>query len=1177
MKRLLLSGLALHALIHPLSASDDLAANFVNPPAAARPWVYWFWLNGNITREGITADLEAMKRAGVGGVLIMEVDQGAPVGPVDFMSDRWRDLFKYMVGEASRLGLEVNMNNDAGWNGSGGPWVPLDKAMRKVVTSEVRVPAGKPFAGDLPQPPTTGGSYHDISVLAFPTPNDPDNPAHRIQNLPAKNMSWPGLHQDSLDTRPTAEVPAAAAIDKSNIIDLSDKLDAAGKLVWDAPALPGGEWTVMRFGHTFTGANSHPAPATGAGPECDKLSKEGIEANYRGMIGKLVKDVGPLAGKSFAATHVDSWEVGAQNWTPKMRDEFKRLRGYDMTPYLPVLAGRIVGSLDLSERFLRDVRQTVSDLLAVNYIGHLRELAHQDGLRLSMETYTTPANDLDVANYVDEPICEFWYPDGGGLYWSVKSMSSTAHVNGRPIVGAEAFTADSRERWLAHPALIKALGDRSFCDGVNRFIVHRYAMQPWAEERKPGMTMGPWGQHYERSTTWWEDSTAWHLYVARCQYLLRQGKFVADVLSLQSEEPMRRFSPLNLTGYDYDGISPQAFLKDVTVDHGMLKLPSGMTYRLLVLPDSDTMSPTMLEKITALADAGAAVLGNPPAKAPGLTGYPESDARVKSLAQKLWDNNANTGTGRVLTGITPAAALASLNIPPDFTSTRPIRHIHRTLADGAELYFLANSGPLAADVLCTFRVTGKVPEAWLPDTGCIEPLNAFAESAGHIRIPLHFDPSGSMFVVFKTGNTDKASQIVSIKRNDNILIDVAASNKPADHNETTQSFTMAAWVKPTAEIALPQETNDGISGVQIKRNDVVYPPPGHEVWKDADAGAGFGVGTNGVCVYEHGGFYFPPLLVYAAPLKAWTHVAVVYQDGTPSLYLNGKLVRTGLKSKKTAHSGVGVSHTRELTPFKGKIAGLEQFPNALAATEIAKLAQSQPSIADMVDQPAFDSITREISQNGSYTIRTADGQTRELKITNMPQPMEIKGPWNVRFAPGGGAPDHVTLNELVSWSDHADQGVRFFSGSATYRKSFDFTLSPQTGPTLTPRVWLDLGNVAVMAAVILNGKDLGILWKPPYRVDITAAVKNGTNELQVRVVNLPINRMIGDETLPDDSERNPNGTLKKWPQWLLDGKPSPTGRFTFASWRLWKKDSPLQPSGLLGPVTLRTAAVVTLP
>ena len=171
----------------------------------------------------------------------------------------------------------------------------------------------------------------------------------------------------------------------------------------------------------------------------------------------------------------------------------------------------------------------------------------------------------------------------------------------------------------------------------------------------------------------------------------------------------------------------------------------------------------------------------------------------------------------------------------------------------------------------------------------------------------------------------------------------------------------------------------------------------------------------------------------------------------------------------------------------------------------------------------------------------------------------------------------MTLNELVSWSDHADQGVRFFSGSATYRKSFDFTLSPQTGPTLTPRVWLDLGNVAVMAAVILNGKDLGILWKPPYRVDITAAVKNGTNELQVRVVNLPINRMIGDETLPDDSERNPNGTLKKWPQWLLDGKPSPTGRFTFASWRLWKKDSPLQPSGLLGPVTLRTAAVVTLP
>ena len=305
-------------------------------------------------------------------------------------------------------------------------------------------------------------------------------------------------------------------------------------------------------------------------------------------------------------------------------------------------------------------------------------------------------------------------------------------------------------------------------------------------------------------------------------------------------------------------------------------------------------------------------------------------------------------------------------------------------------------------------------------------------------------------------------------------------------------------------------------------------------------------------------------------------MAIVYQDGTPSLYLNGKLARTGLKSKKTVHPGIGVNHGRELKPFAGQVAGLQQFPTALTATEIGRLAQSQPSIADMADEPAFDFVSAEISQNGSYAIRTADGQTREVALSNLPAPQEINGPWEVKFAPGWGAPEKLVMGDLVSWSEHPDTGVRYFSGSATYHKSFDFTPAPLAPPSLTPRVWLDLGKVAVMAAVTLNGKDLGILWKPPYRADITAAVMAGRNELDVRVINLPINRMIGDELLPDDSERNPNGTLKKWPQWLLDGKPSPSGRFTFTSWRLWKKDSPLQQSGLLDPVSVRMTAKLEL-
>jgi len=1192
MKRIIMVGLVLCALAgialvqcsldEKTKGGDDIAKNFVTPTDDARIWVYWFWLNSNITREGITADLEAMKRVGIGGVLIMEVDQGAPVGPVAFMSDQWRELFKLMISEANRLGIEVNMNNDAGWNGSGGPWVPLDKAMQVVTASEQQVPVGTHYTGILPLPKTNSGFYRDIAVLAFPTPTDPNNPAYRIHNLAGKSMSSGGMMPGSLDATAGAVVPGVSVIARDQIVDLSAMMDSTGKLTWDAPQLQhqsSAGWTVLRFGHTFTGAENAPSPMSGRGPECDKLSKEGIETNYNGMIGKLVRDVGPLAGKAFAATHVDSWEVGAQNWTPKMREEFKRLRGYDMTPFMPVLTGRIVDSPEISERFLRDVRQTVSDLLVVNYIGHLKELANKDGLRLSMESYSTPANDLDVGNYIDEPISEFWTQDGGGFWWTQKAMSSLSHVNGLPITGAEAFTSGGEERWLLHPAAIKSLGDRAFCDGVNRFIIHRYAMQPWAEDRRPGMTMGPWGLHYERTQTWWEDSKAWHEYVARCQYMLRQGSFVADVLSLNSEEPLQRFRVLKLNGYDYDGISPQKFLKDVTVQDGMLVVPSGMHYRLLVLPEDPDMSPAMLEKITALVEAGATITGQAPVKAPGLSGYPESDAQVKKLAEYLWGSGTETehkvGKGTVIAGKTPSEALAGMGIKPDFISSVPMNFIHR-LVGGKEVYFIASPEPVSTDIVCSFRVTGMKPESWDAVTGIMEPITAFEESDGCTRIPLRFEPSGSRFIVFKKEKIRDSDRIISVKSEGKELVDMDISvKKPAqavNPVDTRSIFTMAGWVKPAIDISLPGEANTGVNSISVERNDVVYPAPGHEVWTDRDAGAGFGVGTNGLTVSEHTVNYFTALLVHAVPITGWTHVAVVYQDNTPSLWINGKFVHKGLKSNKIVHGSLGVVHTRRVAKFAGQVAGLEQLPKALDSGEIMKLFQSVPDTTAVVKEgPAVDLVSREILKNGTCEIKTADGKTRTILTDAIPENQEIRGPWELSFAPGMGAPDRVVLEKLISWSKHPDDGVKYFSGSATYLKTFSFTSDPETGNKLKKRLYLDLGRVAVMAEVKLNGKDLGILWKPSYRVDITDAVKTGDNILEIRVVNLMINRMIGDELLPDDSERNADGTLKKWPQWLLDGKPSPTGRFTFTSWRLWKKSSPLQESGLIGPVTIQTA------
>jgi len=1167
--RVLVLGLCglLSAAAAMAAAPADLDKPFASPPEAARPWVYWFWLNSNLTREGITADLEAMKRVGIGGVLIMEVDQGAPRGPVAFMGPEWRALFTHVVAEAQRLGLEVNMNNDAGWNGSGGPWIKPEQSMQKIVWSETKVDGPKRFEGVLPPPKANHGFYRDIAVLAFQTPGD-----FRIDKIEGKAEFGRAYFPPDA---PHAQLAADLVIPRDRMVDLTAQQLApgdspgaiSGRLAWDVPA---GKWTVLRIGHTSTGAMCGPAPASGAGLECDKLSKEGIEAHFAGMMGKLIEDVGPAAGHALAATHIDSWEIGTQNWTPLMREEFRKRRGYDPLRYLPAVTGRAVESLEVSERFLWDLRQTISDLLVENYAGHMATLARQHGMRLSIEAYDGPCDDLTYAGRADEPMCEFWM--GGGRFETCKEMSSAAHTYGRRIVGAESFTADDHERWLHHPATIKSLGDRAFCDGVNRFVFHRYAMQPWLNP-KPGMTMGPWGLHYERTQTWWEQSAPWHEYLARCQFLLRQGLFVADICYLQPEAAPQGFHGHNRTGYDYDNCTAEVVLSRLSVKDGRLVLPDGMSYRLLVLPPVTTMTPLLLRKVKELVEAGATVIGPRPLKSPSLSDYPKCDEEVKQLADELWgDCDGKTvkehacGNGRVVWGLTPEEVLAKTGVTPDFKAGPFVRWIHRRV-DGAEVYFVASSHQQPVETVCEFRVTGKRPEFWQPETGRIQPAPAYDEAAGCTRIPVRFEPSGSVFVVFRGGAAPPSERIVSVARDGRELLSLAAG--PAQNRDVASTFTMTAWVKPEADTALPAETNAGVTALQLDRNDVLYPPPGHEVYGDGHAGAGIAAGRNGVCVDEHGANYFPAVLVYAAPLTNWTHIAVVYRDGTPSLYLGGKLVRKGLKGPLTVHPGVGVPHGRSVAPFKGHVAGLQQFDRALTEAEIAQLAAKPPAAGEPDSGPAIDLASGDVWRPGAYVLKTADGKTRQFQVAALPEPLTVAGPWELRFPPNWGAPERVTLDTLISWPEHADTGVKYFSGTAVYSKTVNV---PQDLPAKDRRLYLDLGKVQVMAEVRLNGKSLGILWKPPYRVDVTGAVKAGDNTLEVKVTNLWVNRLIGDEQLPEDSKRNPNGTLAAWPPWLLEGKSSPTGRFTFTSWRLWKKGEPLLESGLLGPVTLRAAA-----
>ena len=1210
------------------AAADFDQASFLNPPKSARPWVYWFPLDGNLTREGITADLEAMQRVGIGGVLYMETDQGTPRGPAAFGGPLWRELIQHACREAHRLGLEINMNNDAGWCGSGGPWITPELSMQKLTVSETCVSGPRRFEGLLPRPAAVKDFYRDIVVQAFPTPlgddvelaaahpqvstsaatwkgdarkpfdgtlrpgvvldvpngdrpqyvqlafakpfaartltltmpmgghsvqgalqvsddgkhfksvgrfsgqpplislSVPETTAryfrilftaadHQVKKLVLARLTLsPGVRIENIQGKASFTVqqvaplsstfpvlPAALVIPRDKVVELSTQMDAAGKLAWDVPP---GKWTILRIGHTTTGKDNHPAPEAGRGLECDKLSRAGIDAHFAGLMAKLVADNGPLVGQTLVTTHIDSWEVGSQNWTPRMREEFRRLRGYDLFPFLPVITGRVVDSLEVSERFLWDLRQTVSDLLVENYAGRMHALAKEHGLRLSIEAYGEPADDIRYAGQCDEPMGEFWSWVKFGAANSVTEMTSAAHVYGKRIVGAEAFTATNDEKWLGHPANLKDLGDWAFTEGINRFVFHRYALQPWKDVR-PGVSMGPWGLHYERTQTWWEQSRAWHQYLARCQHLLRQGLFVADICYLQPEGAPRGFSPpshrsgdpLLRPGYNFDGCTADVVLTRMRVKNGRLVLPDGMSYRVLALPDVETMTPAVLAKVQELVDAGATVIGGKaPRKSPSLTGYPQCDAEVAQRAAALWRS------GKLVSYRTAEEWLAAHGVPADFSASAPLRYIHRATPD-TDIYFVAN--PEAYDVAVTakFRVTDKRPELWSPDSGQVEPAAMFEVKDHATSLPLRFGPSGSVFVIFRKG----AAQVAQIDP----VVALARDGQPL----LPPAPRMAKIVIGKARYGLldePRRTRD----VRAKLQAIVDR------------------GESRVIVARMAEGDDP------APMIVKTLEVDYTADGRP-------LHATG--------------HDPEAVHF-----AVEEP----AGTEVARV-RLDPS----------GRIVLEASQAGRYELKTASGRTLHAEVAALPPPVEVAGPWDVTFPAQAvvqqkypSQPRQVRFDKLISWSDHAEADVKYYSGTATYRTTF---AAPAEMLDANRRVALDLGKVAVMAEVRLNGRDLGILWKPPYQADVTGAVRPGRNVLEVRVVNLWINRLIGDDQLPDDSPRANGMTLKEWPQWLLEGKPSPTGRHTFTSHRLWKRGDPLQESGLLGPVLLRVREDVVLP
>ncbi len=1085
-----------------LLANDDLADGFANPPDAAKPWAYWWWLDSYATKEGITKDLEEMKRQGIAGVLLFDAGEGgpdAPKGPV-FMSPAWRELYKHALREADRLGIDVGVNLCSGWN-AGGAWVTPEHAAKELVWTATQVQGPGPIEKQLPKPLVRENYYRDASVLAFPasgplpgapakvtasssyrhytpdlaldgnsetrwvsnsdkpgqgpTPQRPEWLSFEFpQPLPAASLylepysecgpkecelecsqdgkafqklasftvepgraktvpfaemparffrlllksshpfqgpqSWnvqiaeiailkkgqrppmmgPLKHWDLKAARTflsglpdmlheeDSEKPGERDCESRQVIDLSGKMDSSGRLSWTVPQ---GAWTVLRLGCTLLGAKTKCVSPGAIGYEIDFFSAEAMDLHFAETGQKMIADAGPLAGKTLKYFHDDSYEVAGPNglqptWTPRLRAEFQKRRGYDPLPYLPVLARRIVDSREISNRFLWDYRRTIGDLIAANHYRRMRELAQRHGIGTHPESagpFWHHIDALEIEGINDIPMGEFWkrvpeQPNGAVAFvnWyptcdTIRQIASAAHLYGKRLCQAEAFTSMG-PNWEEDFFDLKDIGDRAFCAGLTRNVLCFYVHQGRLDV-KPGFQWEAAGTHFDRNVTWWNQIHAWLKYLARCQHLLQQGRFVADLCYYYGED-VPNFVPGKVymrpplpKGYDCDTINADVLLNRLSVKDGRLFLPDGMSYRLLVLPERRPMSPRVLRKIKELVEAGATVLGPKPDRSPGLTGYPVCDRQVKQLADAIWGEvdgqkvrQRKVGLGRIFSGRTPQDVLAADGISPDFEYRSPapdanLDFIHRT-HDGAQIYFVSNQQNRPEKAECTFRVSGKQPELWDAVTGERRDATDFREQAGRTIVPMAFAPRQSWFFVFRRAvETGKSPQ--------------------------------------------------------------------------------------------------PNCLVFGTPV-------------------------------------------------------------------------------------------------------------------------ELTGPWTVHFDPSWGGPASIVFEKLDDWTKRSEAGIKYYSGKATYRKTFDLGESLRRPGK---RLYLDLGKVKNVAEVRLNGKDLGVVWTAPWHVEITGAVQPAGNKLEIDIVNLWPNRLIGDAALP------------------------PQQRLTVTNVKKFHKDFPLYESGLLGPVTLKGA------
>lgn len=556
-------------------------------------------------------------------------------------------------------------------------------------------------------------------------------------------------------------------VNKSDVLDITANMSADGTLNWEAPA---GDWVILRTGMVPTGVKNGPASPEGTGLEVDKMNHEHVIKHFDAFLGEIIKRIPAEDRKTWKVAVQDSYEMGGQNWTDDFISKFKKRYGYDPTKYIPVMYGNVIGSQDESDRFLWDLRRFVADNVAYEYVGGLRDISHKHGLTIWLENYGHwgfPGEFLQYGGQSDEVGGEFWSEGELGNIEN-RAASSAAHIYGKNKVSAESFTA-AGNTFGRYPAMMKQRGDRFFTEGINNTLLHVYIQQPY-EDKRPGVNAW-FGNEFNRFNTWFYDMDMFVRYLKRCNFMLQQGKYVADVAYFIGEDAPKMTGiqdPVLPQGYSFDYINGEVIRDRLTVKDGKFTLPDGMSYRILVLPQLETITPELLQKIEKLVNEGGVVLGPKPKRSPSLQNYGEADKQVQKLAETLWGNidgkqvtTHKYGKGLVMHGLNLQQALNKMEILPDMklADQDTALFIHRTLKDG-EVYFLSNQADKKVRINPSFRIGAKVPELWNAITGEQRELPEFTSDEHTTTIPLSLEAYESAFVVFRkegtaTNATDK--------------------------------------------------------------------------------------------------------------------------------------------------------------------------------------------------------------------------------------------------------------------------------------------------------------------------------------------------------------------------------------------------------------------------------------